>query len=106
MKIEMSDEFYYRVKDENNISLYQKLNTSKDNVLRNNDRLKFYNGEWVKVKVNDFIIHVVKPTETIDKIAQIYGVEQESLKKVNALKTDKLFIGQTIKIFKHNTNVL
>ena len=38
MKIEMCDQFYYRVQDED---IYNIFNTSKENILRNNKNIKF-----------------------------------------------------------------
>lgn len=103
MKIKMADEFYYRIgqnEDEKNICA--KYNTNKSNILRNNSKLKYYNGEWVKIKVNDYISHFVKPMETLDKIATIYNIDKEKLKadNSNSLTADKLYIGQLIKIYK------
>lgn len=99
MKIEMCDEFFYRV-NEDNEKLFEKFNTSKENVLRNNNNLKFYAGEVVKIKLNDYVLHRVKPAETLKDIARIYDVEIQEIKIKNNLTLDKLFIGQEIKIYK------
>ena len=101
MEITIADEFYYRIgqnEDEKIICL--KYNTNKSNIIRNNSKLKYYDGEWVKIKVNDYISHFVKPMETLDKIASIYNMDKEKLKADNLLSVDKLYIGQLIKIYK------
>jgi len=95
MKIEMCDEFFYRIKDKN---LYQSFNTCKDNVLRNNQNINFYSGEWVKIKINDYITHRVKPAETISEIAKNYSISEDEIIEFNKLKSKKLFIGQMLKI--------
>lgn len=99
MKIEMCDEFYYRIKEKSE-SVEFKFNSSKENVLRNNNKIEVYPGEMVYVKRNKFIIHHVKPMETLSSIAKIYNLTEEKISLDNDLKTDKLFIGQLLKILK------
>ena len=53
MTIELCDEFFFRVTNKD-FNLWDEFNTSRENVLRNNNKLKLYAGEWVKVKVNDY----------------------------------------------------
>lgn len=99
MKIKQADSFFYRI--QSNITenvICSTLNTNKQNILRNNDNLNLYAGEWVKVTTNNYCVHVVKPVETLTSIAQKYDITVEKLLADNALKTDKLFIGQQLKI--------
>ncbi len=96
MKFKMCKSFYYRIKNED---VYSVFGTSKENVLRNNTNLKMYPGEIVKIKLNNYIVHYVKPMQTIEQIAKIYKVDCEKLLKDNMLINKKLFIGQQIKIF-------
>ena len=99
MKIEMCDVFFYRI-DGDNLGVFKDFNTCHENVLRNNNKIKFYVGEWVKIKVNDFIKHHVRPAETLKDIAKQYGIEVDKILIDNNLKSYKLFIGQTLKICK------
>ena len=99
MEIQMCEKFFYRVDDENE-DLFQQLNTNKENILRNNNNIKLYKGEWVKVKVNDYISHIVKPAQTINQIADIYKLTIGKLKQDNNLQSEKLYIGQMLKIYK------
>lgn len=99
MRIEICDNFYYRVDDPTD-NLFNKLNTCKENVLRNNNNINYYSGEWVKVEVNKFISHHVKPMETLKDISKKYNVDTERIMKDNSLITNKLFIGQILKIYK------
>lgn len=97
--MEMSKNFYYRVLDGDNLrEICQKFNTSKQNILRNNTEIPLYAGEWVRIEVNDYIEHFVKPTETLAVIAQYYCTTKEKLIADNNLQTEKLFIGQKLKI--------
>lgn len=100
MKLELCNEFFYRI-DNESMDLMSVFNTSKDNVYRNNSKIKIFRGELVKIKVNDFVLHIVKPTETLSDIAKKYGVNLSDVLKDNHLTNEKLFIGQTIRIYKN-----
>ena len=63
--------------------------------------IRFELKEWIKVKVNNYISHVVKPAQTIDEIAQMYNQNISDIVEFNNLKSQKLFIGQILKIKKH-----
>lgn len=99
----MCNEFYFRIPNEN-FDIYSVLNTSKENVLRNNSKIKFYAGEYVKVKINDYISHVVKPAETLTLISNQYNVDVNKIIKDNMLNNNKLFIGQILKIYKDDNS--
>jgi len=99
MKLNLCDSFFYRITNRE-IDIFKEFNTNKDNVLRNNKEIGFYNGEWVKVKINDYITHHTKPMETLNSISLFYNTTVEKIMQDNALKSEKLFIGQTLKIFK------
>lgn len=98
MKIELCDEFFYRI-TATNMDIYKEFNTSNENILRNNQNIKFYSGETIKIKVNNFKTHFVKPAETLQKIADFYKVDILKLKEYNNLENDKLYIGQRLKIY-------
>lgn len=101
MEIVLAKEFLYRVKENDNIlDLCMKFNTSKSNIIRNNNKIDLYTGEWIKIKVNDYLSHFVKPMETVSKIAKQYNLSIEKLKADNNLKENRLYIGQLIKIYK------
>ena len=101
MDLKLIKNFQYRVVDGDTLQLIcQKFNTSEENIFRNNKDIDLYPGEWIEIAVNDYIPHVVKPTETLEKIAATYGIEISKIKQDNQLITDKLFIGQTLKIYK------
>lgn len=99
MKVELCDEFFYRITNPD-VDLCKEFNTSKEKILRNNENIKLYVGEIVKIKVNDFQTHYVKPAETLQQIAENHKTNVEKLKHDNNLESDKLFIGQRLKIYK------
>ena len=103
--MKISREFYYRIRPIDNIhDLEIRFNTDKNNITRNNPNIPLYTGEWVKIKVNDYITHYVKPMETLMDIAKHYNVDIQSIRENNNLSIDKLYIGQMLKIYKkiHN----
>ncbi|MCQ2555749.1 MAG: LysM peptidoglycan-binding domain-containing protein [Clostridia bacterium] len=101
MEIKTSRQFYYKILPNESLKeLCEKFNSSTDNILRNNSNLNLYAGEWVKVDVNNFFTHIAKPMETLDDVAKKFNVGKEKLVQDNQLETDKLFIGQSIKIYK------
>lgn len=99
MEIKQCKEFFYRVSN-NNEEVFNNFNTSKENILRNNETLPIYYGEWLKIKENDYIVHCVKPVETLEVIAKKYEVSCANIVEYNQLKTNKLYIGQILKIYK------
>lgn len=99
MKVKLRNNFFYRIKNENEKELYSLLNTSKENVIRNNNKLAMYPGEMVYITINNYITHVVKPTDTLISICDKYKMNPEKVKQDNNLKTSKLYIGQIIKIY-------
>ncbi len=102
MNIVLAKEFLYRIKQNETINvLCTKFNTNKNNIVRNNENIPLYVGEWVKIKVNDYLSHFVKPMETLSKIASKYNLSVEKLKTDNNLQENKLYIGQLIKIYKN-----
>ncbi len=102
MEFKICSPFYYRIDDETEKQLYQKFNTESDAVFRNNIDIPLYKGEWVKIKINDYQTYIVKPTDTLEKIAKLYNTDLEQLKINNQLTANKLFIGQRLKIFAPN----
>ena len=100
MEIKQCNQFYYRVQNGDDFAnIYSRFNTSKDNIIRNNNDLDLYVGEWIIIKTNEFKTHIVKPTEKLTDIAFKYNIDIEKLKLDNNLKIEKLFIGQMLKIY-------
>ncbi len=99
MQVKLKKQFLYRVQNENEHNLCQNFNTEKEGVVRNNSSLPVYAGEWVQINVNNYKTHYVKPAQTIEDIAKIYGISQEKILADNNLTNARLFIGQRIKIF-------
>ena len=95
MKIKMCNSFYYRV---DKLDFHKQFNTTKQDITRNNN-LDYYLGEMVKIKLNEYVLHTVLPMETIKSVCEKYEISEECLKEKNSLESDKLFIGQQLKIY-------
>ena len=99
MEMKTKKVFYYRVQVGQNIKdICSMFEICKDSVLRNNNEIELYAGEWIRIMKNDYKIHIVKPTENIQTISKLYNTKIEDLIKYNNLVCDKLFIGQMIKV--------
>lgn len=99
MNIELCDKFFYRVQQSDTLfSLCERFNTCIENIERNNKDIDLYPGEVVFIKMNEFKVHIVKPTETLKNIAEKYGKSEQDIVLANNLSDNKLFIGQRLKI--------
>lgn len=99
MEIKLSDRFMYRIKPgDDYVSLCERFNTSKENIKRNNINIPLYAGEWVEINVNDYLTHIVKPTEKLIDIAEKHCTTIAKIMTDNNLETERLFIGQQLKI--------
>ena len=99
--VELCKNFIYRVQSQDTInSICLKFNTNRENIVRNNENIALYEGELIEITTNDYTTHIVKPAQTLEQISQMYSVEMSKKKKDNLLEGDKLFIGQSLKIFK------
>ena len=98
--MEIEKQFVYRVLDGDTLaSLCLKFNTSIENIVRNNKDIPLFAGELVEIKVNDYIQHFVRPAETLKNIAEFYNITTEEIVQTNSLQTEKLYIGQILKIY-------
>lgn len=58
------------------------------------ESLELKSGDYVLVSNQKYVIHIVKPGETLQSISAKYSVEEEYIKKLN--KLEKIFIGQQL----------
>lgn len=64
--------------------------------IKQNNPGELYQGKILYLPETNFLHYVVKPFDTLSKIAEKYGVTVESLKTKNALTTDFVFVGQKL----------
>ncbi len=55
-------------------------------------------GDFALVEFNNGVEYVVKPLDTLQQIAKKFDVKKEDIIKINNLKSEKLFIGQILKL--------
>ena len=98
MQIKILKEQWYRINSEKtDYELAAKFNS--DNILRNNPNINLFDGEWIKFKVNNYTTHIVRPAQTLAEIASQHSKTVEEIMKTNNLQSNKVFIGQRLKIF-------
>lgn len=103
--METENKFIYRIEKEDTLEiLCERFNTSKENILRNNNLIDLYVGEIIEITVNDYVSYIVKPMDSLKSICSKFDIDIEVVKLQNKLKTEKLFIGQVLKI--HNKKTL
>ena len=94
-KIEIVTHQVYKVEEETDIFQFALNNNSTPaECIFESQNLK--KGHYVVVKPRNYIIHIVRPNQTIDDIAKIYNVEPESILKNNNVQT--IFVGEQLKI--------
>lgn len=57
-----------------------------------------YAGKCIYIASTNALKYVVKPLDTLTKICEKFHVEKESIISINNLKTERLFVGQKLKI--------
>lgn len=77
-------------------SIMQQYSVGLNSIVRNNPQIDLYEGEIIKVVKNTRTIHIVKPMETLDTIAQKYDIKVANLIENNNLTSKRLFVGQTL----------
>lgn len=70
----------------------------RDDTKRNNPVQKVSTRRTPGSKNNSMVVHVVKRGETLSHISKKYGVDEQRIKKVNRMKSSKLYQGQKIYI--------
>lgn len=96
---------FYRVKKDDNLSnIMYKFAVGANEVIRNNPSIDFYEGEVVKILKQSDTLHVVKPMETLEIIANKYKTTIERIIEFNNLKSKRVFIGQKLIVAKIKTS--
>ena len=78
-------------------SIAKQFSVPKDYIRQNNPG-ELYKGKILYFPETYFICYVVKPFETLKKIADDFGTTTEALRIKNSLENDYVFIGQKLYI--------
>ena len=88
---------YHQVQADENINdIITLYNVTDSAVTRNDYKTDLYEGEVVKVLTDSKQLHIVKPMENLQIISQKYNISVNDLVKSNNLKSNRLFVGQTL----------
>lgn len=91
-----NNNLYRPQKDEPINVVAEKFNTIPDNIVLKS-KSKHYEGEFVEIKQYNQFLHVVKPLDNIDNIADKYKVSVTHIMECNNLNSTRLFIGQKLR---------
>ena len=82
------------------ISFTGNLNLCSENILNDN-------GTTEKISDHSIVkIHVVKKGETLSSISKLYGINKETLLKINKLKSENLiYVGQNLQLINKSINM-
>ena len=89
---------FYRVESGDTLeSISSLFNVSKNYIVLHNGA-ELYAGKLLFLPETYFEVYVVKPFDTVEKIAKHFGKTAENIKQKNNLKTDYVFVGQKLYI--------
>ncbi|MCZ2130427.1 MAG: LysM peptidoglycan-binding domain-containing protein [Bacteroidia bacterium] len=98
-------ETLYSISKKLNISMdsLAKWNKLKDNALYVGQRLSYFAPQTQNQNSNNttqtrFILHTIKPGETLYSISRIYGVSVEQIQQWNQISGNDIRVGQTLQI--------
>ena len=78
-------------------SICLRFSTTAQNIKRNNKEIDIYAGEWIEIETG-WLIHIVKPADSLKSVADKYSIEPSAIRRLNALDDDRIYIGQHLKI--------
>lgn len=81
-------------KNTNLKSFLEKEKKLKQSSVYESEELKI--GDYILVNNTNYKIHIVKPNETLQSIANKYNIEADYIRKIN--KINRIFIGQQLLI--------
>lgn len=96
-KAVFDDFIVYKVmRNEDFLDVSKKFNVPVQVLYKENNKTETFEGDRVIVSKESKILHVVKPAETLQQIANMYNVSIEHIKRNNTIT--EIFIGQMLSI--------
>ena len=87
---------YYRVESGDTLeSISSLFNVSKNYIVLHNGA-ELYAGKLLFLPETNFAVYVVKPFDTLEKIAKHFGTTTESIKQKNNITSNYVFVGQKL----------
>ena len=96
VKDKETDIIYFVKAGESMSSIADKFKTTIETIIRDNDIKEVSEGDILWIRKKNTCIYVVKPLDTLSKVAKSCSVSESHIRKLNDLKTDKLFVGQKL----------
>lgn len=94
--LKFSHNIYYRVESGDTLDgLSSLFNVPKDYIVLHNGQ-ELYAGKLLFLPETNFAVYVVKPFDTLEKIAKHFGTTPENIKQKNSLMSDYVFVGQKL----------
>ena len=87
---------FYEVDFDDTYEKISKLFSVPIDYIKNNNPGGLYKGKILFLPKTNFVCYVVKPFDTLQKIANNFGTTTEDLRQKNNLENDYVFIGQKI----------
>ncbi len=91
-----TDIIYFVKAGENMSSIADKFKTTIETIAQDNQLKEVSEGDILWIRKKNTCIYVVKPLDTLSKVAKNYNVSKEHIRELNDLKNDKLFVGQKL----------
>ena len=99
LKDKIVDIIYFVKQGETLSSIADKFKTTKEIIIEDNQLTEVEEGDILWIRKRNMSVYVVKPADTLQKVAQKNGVSEAHIREVNKLKSDSLYVGQKIIIW-------
>ncbi|MGN1212675.1 MAG: LysM peptidoglycan-binding domain-containing protein [Christensenellales bacterium] len=87
---------FYRVQQNDTLeTIAEDFGITKSYILQNNKHC-LYEGQVLFLPETNLTTYVVKPFDTLQKIASAYGKTPDDIKKKNNMNSDYIFVGQKL----------
>ena len=96
LKDKTVDIIYFVKQGETLSSIADKFKTTKEIIIEDNQLKEVEEGDILWIRKRNMSVYVVKPADTLQKVAQKNGVSVAHIREVNKLKSDSLYVGQKI----------
>lgn len=90
--------FIHTVGKNQTLSSIAKLYNTSVVSITNSNKTPIHEGQRLIIESKNGKMHIVRPFETLAKIATMYGVNESDIIKINNLQSNRIYIGQQLLI--------
>ena len=98
LNIQQNKDIIYEVEDGETFESIAELFNLPVEYIKQNNSGNLYRGKMLFLPETEFLTYVVKPFDTLQKIANNFGTTTQNLMQKNSLKSEYVFIGQKLYI--------